>query len=125
MNLINPFIIVSSQLASVSDKDNQARHVYALTMLEYKGIPYMIVNGTYEGIKEPSIMISASHEGFAQELASMFNQECYLLVDANRLMTLNKPTGEVIKRIGQWSQVNSIEGLTAYTEHNGIYYAAA
>lgn len=118
------FIIFSVQKANETKAANMKAHLKTVMNLNLANISYVVTIGNYEGIREPSYLVSFKHEQAVQELCAAYNQECYLYVDGRKLSMLIKPDGTVIKTLGFFKEIYNVDGLANYTEFEGRYFAA-
>lgn len=94
MNIFNKTLVFSVQQKEASASVNAKNHAYTLSLLRSRNIPFIVALGSFEGILEPSIILSASHEELVKQLTKEFNQDCYLFIDANQYCSLHNSNGE-------------------------------
>ena len=83
-----PFIVVSAMRLTNNDVDNMAAHSRLIKEMRRNCILYKEVIGVYDEIEEFSVLIPLNYpltESLGMELARKYEQDCYLLVDANGL----------------------------------------
>lgn len=97
--------IISAQLASLSEGVNKTRTDALRRELEDRGLNFKQVQGKYKDNEEDSFVVvqSGNNElrSLLEELASDFEQESILLIDANRAAWLLYSSGED-EYIGKW-----------------------
>lgn len=125
MNISPEFLIFSVQQLKASKGLNIKNHIQVLNFLSSQNIPFTVVNGQYEGIKEPAIMVAVLYESIVQKLTADFNQDCYLYIDANRQASLHLPNGQLHKMLGSFNQVPNVQGIENFTELNGRFFVAS
>jgi hypothetical protein len=119
MNVINElptFFVLSAERDNLSSRDNLYRTHELEGILNELEIPYKIVEGHYNGLREDAfVVVGHGYEAIVSKLARDFDQECYLRVDENRQARLVFPQGS--ESIGKWQEhVGATNGLSNYTK---------
>ena len=127
--------ILSASRANKSALENLRRSgalESELQLLIREGISITEACGFYEGREETSYVIQclpsdAGHvEGAVAELARAYDQDCYLVQtceydEAAELVYCED--GRRTKLDGRLRQVENVDGLSGWTEINGVYYS--
>ena len=102
MNYSQPYIIFSAELFELSARDNFNRSEELTQTLKDLGIKFTEVTGQYADSAENSVLLAwtVDNERVAQQLCKDFEQECYLVIDANRRGVLRKPDGSFMLELG-------------------------
>ena len=121
-----PFALISAELAADPYGLNADATADLKRDLERAGLPFVSVLGSYQGAQEHSFAvilpgIVAWHT--VQALASRYDQQSVLLVNADRSAALHYMDGR-IEALGTWQAVDSVDGLDSWTQDtSGQYYA--
>ncbi len=111
-------IIMSAERSNLSSEVNQHNTNALRHSLSVLGLYFETVKGIYKGVSEDSFMVmgvqSSSMLERLEGLAALFNQESILVVDQHSNAFLRFMDGGVVG-IGKFGQVDSIDGLDAYT----------
>lgn len=79
MNLKSNILIFSVFQKGKSLTANEYAHKGVLAVLKYDGIPFLELQGKYDGAEELSILVDGfEHRSTVERIAKTFNQECYL-----------------------------------------------
>lgn len=118
-------VFISACKGNSNDKKNTDMLFKTLRMLEFKDITY--VEGCYKGQVEDSFMVKLDgsvDNGFIKlvELGEQFDQESIMLVCKDNNAHIVYMSGSV-ESIGKLKEVDSIEGLDAYSRIDGKYFS--
>lgn len=116
-------IFVSAFRQDLSRAENEHRHGQMKLLLDISGIKHTEATGKYNGVVEPSVIFnwSSKNERAAQKLSSEFNQDCYLVTDANRYGYLVNKNGQFIDMLGKYQVGDDRPSGADYTEVNGKF----
>ena len=122
MNISKPIMIMSAELRDANPRENMNRTTdLANTLTEYD-IPYTEIEGVYDGRLESSFATTwtAGREDDFQRLVTMFDQECYLLIDANGMGVLKDGSGNGLEELGRF-RITDQKPDGDYTDLGGVY----
>lgn len=121
-------LFISAELSSESISYNVKATRLLGKLLDLKGIDYSPVQGSYKGATESSYMIEGDYKtlDLVRDMARLFNQDSILIVTNDNRAMLNYMHGaNKSLYIGTWTEVNSVDGLDAYSIIDGKYYTCA
>ena len=117
-----PFVILSASVADRSMVENFRQSVSLKEYLLFLDLKFKMVQGRYEGKDEIAFVIPNLDYEDALDIASYFNQETVLAVDAKREAWLLFTDGSDHKYLGYWSEVQgqcndnyTLDGEIKYT----------
>ena len=113
-----PFAVISAELAGDPCGLNAQATSELRRDLDRHALRFVSVLGSYKGATENSfvVLLSSVVDWHAVEaLASRYDQESVLLVNADRTAALHYTDGRV-EGIGQWTAVDSVTGLDSWTQ---------
>lgn len=124
MNITEPILIFSVEKTELTDRENMVATAEVEDTLTSSDIPYNKVEGCFDGVTEQSFIVSANYEGRVKEYCQAFNQDSYLLIDANGTAALFTSEGKHITELGRLVKVSESEAKQqqAYTKVNEEYY---
>lgn len=121
------FFSMSAELWNLPPEENAARMNEMERRLTEAGVPYKRIKGAYKGTPEQSFVVDARSpqvRAVAEQIAFQgFGQESVLDVSPTGAAALKYGTGEIEPLPGLYSQVDSIEGLDAYSIIDGKIYS--
>lgn len=129
MRSINSNIMIFSVYRSgTSSFDNYYAHRKAVENFQHAGIPFVELEGVFNGVKELSIMVLGfQYRQIVESYSREYNQECYLESHNDRVTFLVYPDGSRI-RLGVLRSVSQSEALAArgytYRPDTNTYYLA-
>jgi molybdopterin-guanine dinucleotide biosynthesis protein A len=118
----NQYFIFSGEYYKNTDAENATATQIISQGLKAAGIPFKEAVGAYKGVKEFSFVVPARFESQVLEIARAFNQESVLFIDSMSNASLQYLDGDKIERIGRFTQVNSPQGLEAWSMIDGRFY---
>lgn len=103
MNILNPVIVFSVFNLDKSYGENKQIHDKVLDLLKSNSINYKELDGVYKGIHETSILVNDTIETrtLVNQIAMKYNQECIMLLDANRHAMLSNVVNGNNINVGQ------------------------
>lgn len=118
-------VFISACKGNSNDKKNTDMLFKTLKMLGFNDVTY--VEGCYKGQVEDSFMVKLDgsiNNGFIKlvELGEQFDQESIMLVYNDNNAQIVYMSGS-IESIGKLQEVDSIEGLNAYSRIDGKFYS--
>lgn len=128
MNVLPNILIVSVFQRGVNRNQNVDTHIQVMQTLKDTGIPYVELQGKYNGIEELSILIPGfEYRPVVEKLVKTFNQESYLESHNDRSTSLVYADGER-EYIGKLVSVSKEEaeraGAYSYNPLVDAYYIA-
>jgi hypothetical protein len=105
--------------------ENHASHLIVTNKLDFLNIPYVVLNGVYQGSKEFSILVDSKHESLVKMFCEYYKQECYLRSHGNDRFTelVYKDHVEPIGYLKNVSKVEAIESQNyTYNPISDCYY---
>lgn len=74
------YIILSAERVELSKQDNKLRTDLLNTTLELHGVPYVTVEGVFEGVSEVSFIIPGRYKELALKEIDYFGQHSFLVL---------------------------------------------
>lgn len=104
MNTVQSWIIFTSDQKDKTEAMNKINRLTLQFILEEQKLAVKCI-GMFEGIAEDSFMIpwSVDNEQLVQRITRIYNQDCYLVIDANRHGSLHQTDGKCIESLGKYS----------------------
>ena len=121
-------IFISAELSTESISRNVKATRLLEKLLNLKGISYSPVQGSYQGATESSCMVEGGIKELdvVRQLARLFSQDSILIVDnENRAMLQYMHGAHKTESIGTFKQVDTVDGLGAYSVIDGKFYTCA
>lgn len=110
------------------DEENNAKAAYSLIgYLNMVNMPYSEVMGSYKGTTENSVMLSGNHKTLqsARDLGRIYGQESILVIQDDDSAALHYLKTGKVEPIGTFQQVDTVDGLDAYSVIDGKFYTCA
>jgi hypothetical protein len=112
MKQLQPTIaILSANRAELQNEQNTSRTISLRQILTNSGLAFKEVLGCFNEHIEDSFVVnipSDTDRGFINELASRFDQDCWLLVACDRTAYLVNPSTDSEAYVGRWQSVSQI-----------------
>ena len=122
-NMRKSTIIFSVCQSSKSEDVNRDNTSYIKGVLIASGIAFTEVIGAYDGICEAAFVVDYKHQSVVQECCELYNQECYLIVDAGEFGTLVYTNDHTRLPIGRVRRSKKVPNTLAWTYNpNTEYY---
>lgn len=133
MNIEQPFVIVSAELASASPLENLHATADMARILRERNEAFVKVEGVYKDHREVSFLVLLTahpidlHLDSLVSIAEEFGQECVLHVDVNRSAELVYGDGRIEQLQGKFKEmhVSKMDKYDAYTFYKGRYWVVA
>lgn len=120
MNRQTPCYIVSTYTMDTTTDVNELTTANELATLTQRGIFNKLVEGTFEGSKEYSIVLHNRDEAF--RILKEYNQDCILEIGADRSAVFHYQDGTT-KYQGTWTSVHDgFEGDCTFDPSTGCKY---
>lgn len=113
------FVILSAEQGNLNFFQNTVNTLELEEALKRSGMKYIKVNGVYNSRNEVSFAVLVDRQGqgeWLKKLARHYSQEAILAVSSKGRAVLVFMGDNSGVELGQFKQVNSVEGLDAYTE---------
>jgi len=127
MRIVNQALIISSTDQNATFESQRQAAITLNGVLSDLGLPFKKAKGVYKGLEEDAFVVVVKNQEEIDSLTAIafnsFNQESVLHQDANQQATLLFSNG-TRKPLGKLVQVQSTDGLEAYTVVDGNIYAA-
>lgn len=134
MNTQTPFFVFSVQREELTAEENRGRVEFVRAWLKRAGIRAYPVTGRYKGAEETSFLVFDADPStdalrrYVLNVASLYDQESVLHVDANGQSYLYSSNGALLAQLGTWREIPATEAATldAVTQTaDGRYWSAA
>lgn len=118
MNIQTPFYVFSVQREELTAEENRGRVEFVRAWLKRAGIQAYPVTGRYKGAEETSFIVfdaDASSDAlrrYVLNVASLYEQESVLHVDANAQATLWSSNGALLTQLGTWREIPAQEAAS-------------
>ena len=129
MKEVNSEIMIFSVFQKdLSLESNMANHKLALEFLNKYSVPYLELQGKYNGSEELSILLNdLGYRSTVEKLCAAYRQECYLEADDERnakLVFADYTTASIGKLMCVSKDKAESKGSYSYNPVNNCYYIA-
>lgn len=131
MNTQQAFYILSAERPCLGQHKNLNRSQFMGSQLIRDGAKLVIVGGRYKEVPEAAFLVLDDNTQQLRDLvfrlASLYDQETVLHVDANRRASLYSSEGFLLQELGQWHEIaaSAAEQMEAVTQTpDGRYWSA-
>lgn len=103
-----PFIIFSADKGVDPEVDAASNRALEAELVS-RNIKFNKVQGSYQGVKEDSVLVGIGHRDAVIELGRKFNQDSILEVDGFRTARLYDLSDLSVVALGSWRQATRLE----------------
>jgi hypothetical protein len=103
-----PFLIFSADKGLDPSADEASNRALESELIS-RGIKFNKVKGSWQGVKEDSVLVGIGHKEAVIELGRKFNQDSILEVDGFRTARLYDLSDLSVVALGSWRQATRLE----------------